>query len=348
MPSPSVDIIVPVWSRPLEARACLSAILAHSPEARLIIVDNGSDRQTQLVLEEFSEPLAENCLFISSDRNVGLVRAINMGLARSDGDYVVIVRPHVTVTSGWLDGLLDVADAGMASPLFAGPGAPFPPPLPRGCSRMETFGISFATLALRTELFMLLGGFDEQLDGGEWCLRDYVSRAGNRGYRTSITATSTVICADAPQLGSDARRREIAQASRDTCVGRWGAGRHYGLYFGKGVAAEGLADMMETVLAGARLGHRFTMLLHPFQAAQFRRLGWDSLHTSIQLHVLSRFMPERDLRRTCSLHPEMIMVSDAAGSLCGNGGMFLSLTALSRDLVSPANAPPTKDSPPPR
>jgi hypothetical protein len=335
MPSPAVDIIVPVWNSPFEARACLSSILAHSPEARLIIVDNGSDRQTQLVLEEFSEPLGENCLFISSDRNVGLVRAINMALARSDGDYAVIVRPHVTVTPGWLDGLVEAAEGGMASPLFTGPGAPFPPPLPRGCSRMETFAVSFATLALRTELFMLLGGFDEQLDGGEWCLRDYVSRAGDSGYRTCITSTSRVVCGAAPQLGSDARRREIAQASRDTCVARWSEGRHYGIYFGRGVAVDGLAGVVETVLAGARRGHRFTLLLHPSQSAQFRRLGWDALHSSIELRVLSRFMAERDLRRVCSLNPEMIRVSDAAGPLFGEGATLLSLSALPRALEPP-------------
>lgn len=346
MPSPPVDIIVPVWNSPFQARACLGSLLAHSPEARLIIVDNGSDRQTQLVLEEFSEPLAENCIFISSDRNVGLVRAINMGLARSDGDYAVIVRPHVTVTPGWLDGLVEAADGGMASPLFTGPGAPFPSPLPRGCSRMETFAVSFATLALKTELYMLLSGFDEQLDGGEWCLRDYVSRAGNRGYRTCVTSASTVVCAHAPVLGSDARRLEMAQASRSTCIGRWGEGRHYGIYFGRGVSADGLADVVEAILDGARRGHRFTLLLHASQAAQFRCIGWDALHSSIELRVLSRVMPQRDLRRICALHPEMIRVSEAAGSPFGDGEAPLSFAEIARDLASPDDAPSAQDSPP--
>ncbi len=338
MPSPSIDIIVPVWNSPFQARACLSAILTHSPGVRLIIVDNGSDRQTQLVLEEFSEPLGENCLFISSDRNLGLVPAINMGLSRSDGDCAVIVRPHVTVSEGWLEGLVEAADAGLASPLFSGPGAPFPPPLARGCSRMETFDVSFSTLALRTELYMLLGGFDEKLDGGQWCLHDYVSRAASKGYRTSVTSASTVVCAVAPVLGSDARRRELVQASRNRCIERWGEGRHYGVYFGRGVAAEGLADAIETILTGARRGHRFTLVLHAGQAAQFRCLGWDSLHTSIRLRVLSRLMPQRALRRVCDDYPEMIRVSDAAGSGFGEGAALLPFGDLARDLDFPDNA----------
>src|SRR3974390_682864 len=102
MTTSSVDIIVPVWNSPFETRACLSAILEHSHGARLIIVHYGSSREPELMLEEFSEPLGERGLFIKSDRNIGLVPAINKGLARSDGAFAVIVRPQVLVTNGWL------------------------------------------------------------------------------------------------------------------------------------------------------------------------------------------------------------------------------------------------------
>jgi glycosyltransferase involved in cell wall biosynthesis len=316
MLSPTVDIIVPVWNNHFEARTCLSAILTHSPGSRLIIVDNGSDRQTQLVLEEFSEPLGERCLLLSSDRNVGLVRAINMGLARSDSDFSVIVRPHVTVTNGWLDGgLLEAAASGIASPLFSGSGAPFPSPFARGCTRMETLAISFFTLALKSEVHMLIGGFDEQLDGGEWCLKDYARRADSKGYRTCITSSSTVVCGAETILGSDVRRRELALASQAVYVERWGAGRYYGVYFGRETEVENLVDVVETILHGARRGHRFTLLLHRKQASGFRRMGWNCLHTSIELKVLSRFMPQRDLRRACMLHPDMIVVHGADGEI---------------------------------
>ncbi len=87
MTSPTIDILVPVWNNPFETRACLAAILAHSPGARLIIVDNGSSRETELMLEEFSESLGDQGLFIKSERNIGLIAAINLGLARSDSDY---------------------------------------------------------------------------------------------------------------------------------------------------------------------------------------------------------------------------------------------------------------------
>ena len=315
MPYPTVDIIVPIWNNHFEARTCLGAILTHSPGSRLIIVDNGCDRQTQLVLEEFSEPLEDRCLLLSSDRNVGLVRAVNMGLARSDNDFSVIVRPHVTVTNGWLDGLLKAADSGMVSPLFSGSGAPFPSPFTLGGTSMETLNFSFSTLALKREVHMLVGGFDEHMDGGEWCLKDYASRAGGKGYRPCIISSSKVVCGAETILGSDVRRKRQALVSHSMYVERWGTARHYGVYFGSGIEVNSLTDTINTILHGARHGHRFTLLLHRKQASGFRRMGWNSLHTSIELKVLSWFMPRRSLRRTCMLYPDMLAIQGLDGEI---------------------------------
>lgn len=331
MPSPTVDIIVPVWNNQHQARGCLGAILTHSPESRLVIVDNGSDHQTQLMLGEVAEELGERCLLFSTERNLGLVPAINLGLARSDSDYAVIVRPHVTVGARWLEGLLEAAADGMASPLFGGRGAPFPSPFQRGCSCMETFNVSFAVLALKGELHMLLGGFDERLDGDHWCLRDYVSRAASRGYRASVTAGSTVECGGDAVLGSEDRRRERQRLSGELYRERWGADRHFGVYFGRGVTAEGLAERVQVMLAAARRGDRFTLLLHGRQAAEFRRLGWSCLHTSIRPVVLSRFMPRRDLARLFGLYPDMIAVEGTEGALAAAGMDAIPFSGVARD-----------------
>lgn len=332
MTTPSVDIIVPVWNNPAEARACLSSIVSHSAGARLIIVDNGSDRQTQQVLEEFAEPLGERCLFLSTDRNEGLVRAINRGLARSDNEISVIVRPHVTVTKGWLSGLIKAAGGGIGSPVFSG-NAPFPNPLARGRVSMETCRISFSTMAIKSEVHMLCGGFDDQLDGGEWCLNDYVSRAGAKGYRTRITSGSTVVCGTESLLGSETRRREQARVSQAIYTERWGTGHQYCVYFGRGVDTGSLDKPIETILDGARRGNRFTLLLHHRQAKEFERLGWDSLHTSIELHTLSRLMPRRDLRRVIESQSGKILVQGAPEVAFDSAQNAISFDALARKLA---------------
>jgi len=343
MKTPTVDIIVPVWNNLFETRACLAAILAHSPDTRLIIVDNGSDRQTQLMLEEFSESLGDNGLFISSERNVGLVRAINMGLARSDSDFAVIVRPHVLVNHGWLDGLLEAARNGIATPLFTGSGAPQVQAPARDCSQMETCAVSFSALALKGEMHMLIGGFDEHLDGGKWCLKDYVSRAWSRGYQTCITSRSKVSCGTENQLGSDARRQEQANISKTSYLERWGNSNHYGIYFGRETDAAGLAETVETILEGARQNHRFTLLLHRRQNAIFRRMGWHALHTDIEIRVLSLFMGQRDLQKKVaalrSLSPEIILVHGSEGAAISGIDSALDFNAVA-DLIHKRTAPP--------
>lgn len=300
MPSPSVDIIVPVWNNPFETRACLAAILEHSPGARLIIIDNGSSRETELMLEEFSEPLAEQALFITPERNIGLVPAINKGLASSDADVAVIVRPQVMVGRGWLDAMLDAAglpQVGIVSPVFRGPGAPAIARPGSGTALLETFSLSFTTLLIRGELHKQLGGFDEGLDGAEWCLRDYIRRAETCGYHTCVTAQPELACTPETVFGSPERRQEQTRLSRDRYLSRWGVARHYCLYFGPHTDAAGLSETVGALVAAARRGHRFTLLLHRRQFNEFHRRGWSGLHTAIEICRLPLFGAQRSFAR---------------------------------------------------
>lgn len=301
---PSVDIVVPVWNSPFETRACLAALLRHSPEARLIIVDNGSSRETELMLEEFSEPLGERGLFIKTERNLGLVPAINMGLARSDSDFAVILRPHVLVNSGWLEVLLDVAEtngASIVSPIFKGVGAPQLPHLASGGMTVETCTVSFATLFMSREMRSATGAFNEGLDGGEWCLKEYVRRAASQGYHTCITNRFILMCDREPLFGSPGRRHEILANSRSLYLAAWGISRHYVVYFGKLFDNPSLEDSIKAILDGARRGHRFTLLLHRRQQSYFRRMGWNKLHTGIELYGISILFPQRDLLKKVAL-----------------------------------------------
>lgn len=333
MPSPSVDIIVPVWNNPFETRACLAAILEHSPDARLIIIDNGSSRETELMLEEYSEPLGERALFMTAERNLGLVPAINRGLASSDGDFAVIVRPNVTVADGWLHPLLEAGSmpqTGIVSPLFRGAGAPRLAPPVRGCTLMETFSVSFSTLLIRGELLRSVGGFDENLDGGEWCLRDYIRRAETAGYHTCVTTRPELPCSPESVFGSSERRQEQARSSREAYRARWGTGRNYCLYLGPDADAAELTETVTALVASARQGHRFTLLLHRRQAREFRRRGWNRLHTSITICTLPLLGAQRGiLRHVAALQaadPELIPVRGsgqavfpgAAAAICLN------------------------------
>lgn len=331
MISPTIDILVPVWNNPFETRACLAAILAHSPGARLIVFDNGGSRETELMLEEFSEPLGEQGLFIKSERNIGLVAAINIGLARSDSDYTVIVRPHVSVQDGWLEALVSAAEAtgaGIVSPRFSGKEAPSLPNLAPGCTTMESCTVSFAALLVRAGMRKVVGAFDEHLDGNECCLREYVRRAASYGYRTCITGRLRLSCSAGQEFGSAQRRNEMVQISRSAYIARWGIAGHYCVYFGAEADAGSLDDAISAILDGARQGHRFTLLLHRRQYADFRQMGWNCLHTGIELQRLSLLFPLRDLQRkiaaTRSVSPELVMVQGCSGVVFPGGDPAIS------------------------
>ncbi len=320
MISPTIDILVPVWNNPFETRACLASILDHSSGSRLVIVDNGSSRETELMLEEFSESLGDQGLFIKSERNIGLVAAINLGLARSDSDYTVIVRPHVSLQAGWLEALVNAAEttgAGLVSPLFSGTGAPSLSNLAPGCTTMESCAVSFTTLVMRTEMRMVVGTFRDDLDGNEWCLKEYVRRVAAHGYRTCITGRLRLSCSEGQRFGSDQRRSEMIQNSRSEYISRWGIDRHYCVYFGAEADAGSLGDTVAAILDGARQGHRFTLLLHRRQYYAFRKMGWNGLHTGIELHKVSLLFPLRDLQRKItalrSVSPDLSAVRGGSG-----------------------------------
>ena len=315
MISPTIDIIVPVWNNPFEARACIAAIIAHSPGARLVVVDNGSSRETELMLEEFSESLGDKALFIKSEKNVGQVAAINLGLARSDSCYAVIVLPQVTVRAGWLETLVRVAEttgAGLVSPMFSGTGAPALPKLAPGCTITESCMVTFTTLLMRSEMRMVAGNFDEYLDGNEWCLAEYVRRAASKGYRTFITDRLRLPCSAGQLYGSAQRRNEMSQNSRSVYLSRWGMSRHYCVYFGPEIDAASLVEKVAAILDGARQGHRFALLLHRRQNSVFCKMGWNGLHSGIELYKLSFLFTLRDLRRKIELlrgdSPDLIPV----------------------------------------
>jgi hypothetical protein len=166
---------------------------------------------------------------------------------------------------------------------------------------------------------MTLGVFDEGLDGGEWCLRDYIRRAEAEGFHTCVSARPELVCGQETVFGSQGRRQEQARLSRECYLSRWGNLNHYCLYFGKEVPAGDMYDTVESIVAGARHGHRFNLLLHRKQFKEFRKRGWNLLHTGIKISPLPLFAPGRSLARQIaalqSADPNLILVRGAEGAL---------------------------------
>jgi len=294
MPDAAIDIVIPVWNRPNETRNCLVNLINFTPEARLIMMDCGSERDTERLLQEFADGLDEQALLMRDDSNIGFVRAANRGFARSEAPYIGLIRNTTQVSAGWLEPLLRFAaghpEAGILVPQLS------KNPLP--CSGpIEVASASFSALVISRQLYLEMGGFDEGMDGGAWCLKDFTRRACAKGYFTYLVPGPEVCCQQEAQLGSERRREENLKRSIALFRERWGEGGSYAVHVPKGSEPAQLQQKLDWLLKGARHGDSYFVLLPPalYKAAQ--REGLDCLHENIQLVALPLFSTEGGKRR---------------------------------------------------
>jgi GT2 family glycosyltransferase len=89
-------------------RKCLASLRAEIEaaheivDAELIVVDNGSgDESTEIVRREFPE-----VVLVPLDENLGFPAAVNEGLARSGGEWVLLLNNDATIERGAIDRLI--------------------------------------------------------------------------------------------------------------------------------------------------------------------------------------------------------------------------------------------------
>ncbi|CAG0988489.1 glycosyltransferase family 2 protein [Geobacter sp.] len=318
-----VDILIPVWNRPVETRNCLVTLMDITPSARFILIDNGSDRETERLLEEFADILGERALSLKTSANQGFVKAVNRGLAQVEAPFAVIVRNTTLVAGGWLEPMVELAnsrsDAGIIVPRLEREGG-------QGRRKRATLSSktvtevshgSFAALLLRRELMERQGGFDEELDGGLWCLRDFSRRALRNGYLTFAAEGVAVTYADEVLFGSIVRREETVRRSAETCEARWGREDAFCVYFPKDVEPEAVREKLDIILKGARMGYRFTVIVHPTLHKVLVETGHGSLHRSINMVLLPRFFATGEIRkiigRLLAARGDMVTVAGVDG-----------------------------------
>ena len=299
-----VDILIPVWNRPVETRNCLVTLMDCTPSARFILIDNGSDRETERLLEEFAEILGERALFLKTSANQGFVKAVNRGLAQVQAPHGVIVRNTTLVARGWLKPMVELADsrpaAGIIVPRLELEGG-------RGGRRRDSDGSvtvtevshgSFAALLVRRELLTCQGGFDEELDGGLWCLKDYSRRALLNGFLTFAAEGVPITYTEEVPFGSAARREETVRRSAETCKARWGREEAFCVYFPRDVEPETVLSKLDIILKGARMGCCFTIIVHPRLHKVLVETGYSNLHRNMETVPLPRFFATGEIRKT--------------------------------------------------
>lgn len=164
----TIAVIIPTFNRLELTQNCLASINRHDPIDELIIVDNGSTDGT--------ERLATYPLKI----NAGFATACNIGAKHATADHLIFLNNDTIVHPNWtsITQHLDDPDIGIVGPKLiypdctiqsAGVAVDFnrPPGLEAwnlttnwADTLADVDAITGACLAIRTELFWELGGFD--------------------------------------------------------------------------------------------------------------------------------------------------------------------------------------------
>jgi GT2 family glycosyltransferase len=204
------DIIIPVHDHTPSTIDCLHSVWQCTPGPyHVIVIDNSSDDRTPAIMQE----LAASGMPLTIIRNEGGgsdIRGVNRGLRASTGSFAVLLDGSITVTSGWLRHLIQVAESderiGIAGPIVLnsaclphsvvgdsdldddhGKAAPGPesgrenPPGPRNwdCQHLEG-----SCLLIRRTVIETIGYLDEASASLQHANADYCLRARKAGFRT--------------------------------------------------------------------------------------------------------------------------------------------------------------------
>jgi glycosyltransferase involved in cell wall biosynthesis len=305
-----LDIILPVWNRPVEVRSALASFSTGTPNSRLVLVNNGSDRETERILDEFAEALDDRAILISTERNIGTVAAFNLGLGKSTAPFSLIATPFTRLAPGWFDAVLSLFDrhpeAG-AVVLREKTGS-------RLGAEFEADSASFVAMVLKKRLYDISGGFDEGMDGGEWALRDFVRRATRSGFTTYSLEMDSLKLSAIAEFGSVARRQERVQSARQLYVERWGEPRSYLIVCPESLFGVNNAEFRDTLLESARQGHRISVVAENRIGRLLSREGFSALHENVTFEILPKLFSSRALKgilsRLAQSQPGAILVAE--------------------------------------
>ncbi len=104
--SPVVSVIIPVYNQLDYTWKCLKSIAANIPDdlaVEIIVVNDGSSDETQKVLVE-----VRGLRLINNSTNRGFIHSCNQGVQFAKGQYICFLNNDTEVRSGWLESLLQV------------------------------------------------------------------------------------------------------------------------------------------------------------------------------------------------------------------------------------------------
>ncbi|MCK5088221.1 MAG: glycosyltransferase, partial [Melioribacteraceae bacterium] len=242
-----VSIIIPSYNSAEYLDNCIDSIIKNSKtDFELILVDNASDEETKKVIAEYSNKY-KNIKPIYNDKNVGFPGAVNQGFRQANGNYIVIANNDIIVTDGWLERMIQVANAdnkiGMVGPvsnivsgvqldkdadyktiegmhIYAEDNAKV-----NSGKFFEFPRVAFLCTLIKKEVINKIGGLDERFSPGNFEDDDFCLRAQLAGYKTVI-ATDVFIHhygSVSFKAGGDKEYANRLEINKNKFVEKWGA-----------------------------------------------------------------------------------------------------------------------------
>ena len=116
-----VSIIIPVADHLKHLKKCIEHIRKHTPEPHeILFVENGCKAGILKLIRQ-AVKRKSNYKLVKAGKEAGLGKCFNMGLEASSGEHIILLRDHVIVSDGWLDGMLKYIiradDVGIVGPM---------------------------------------------------------------------------------------------------------------------------------------------------------------------------------------------------------------------------------------
>jgi GT2 family glycosyltransferase len=203
---------------------------------QLIIIDNGSETETQGYLRELSRDNKLRITLIRNEANLGYIKAVNQGLSIADADYVCLFNNDVMVGEGWLGEMINIANSDTKIGIVN-------PDSDEECSNSENELLKYGTnnrlacrgqfieimgamgfcMLIKKELITKVGFLDEVFGLGGYDDMDYSRRVWQAGYKCVKAQGAYVIHrvhSSFDSLGKK-KKRQIGRQARTLFWRKW-------------------------------------------------------------------------------------------------------------------------------
>ncbi|MBI3011782.1 MAG: glycosyltransferase family 2 protein [Candidatus Omnitrophica bacterium] len=238
MDAPVCDLVLLSWNHLEETQACLTSLLETTQApCRLLIVDNGSEAHVRAFLATVKPRGAiQEVALLQNETNEGFPKGMNRGIAASRAPYTCLLNNDLRFTSGWLQEMLEVAQAqplvGLVNPTSNTFGNHPPPGMSlqayadslralRGRYTEVGMCIGFCML-IKREILERIGGLSEEVERVFFEDEDFSMRAQRAGFQCVVAAASYVYHAEHRSVREMPEREALFTRNQRWCHEKWG------------------------------------------------------------------------------------------------------------------------------